>query len=95
MLVQHNIPLALADELTPLFRDVFPASKIAQNFSSRRTKTCIINGAVAPSFQQFLVEFMRNNRYALAIGGSSDSGIEKMNPITVCFFDMACGIVCT
>ena len=78
MLVQHNIPLALADELTPLFRDVFPDSKIAQNCSSRRTKTsCIINGAVAPFFQQFLVKFMRNNPYALAIDGSSDSGVEK------------------
>ena len=50
MLAQHvNILIALADELTPLFRDVFSDSEIAKNFSSRRTKTaCIINGAVAP-----------------------------------------------
>ena len=39
MLVQHNVPLAVADELTPLFRDVFSDSKIAQNFASQRTKT--------------------------------------------------------
>ena len=46
MLVQHNIPLSLADELTPLFRDVFSDSEIAKNFSSRRMKTAwIINGA--------------------------------------------------
>ena len=31
LLVQHNILLALADELTPLFRDVFPDSQIAKN----------------------------------------------------------------
>ena len=50
MLVQHNVPPAVADELTPPFRDVFPDSKVAQNFSSRWTKTaCMINGAIAPS----------------------------------------------
>ncbi|CAB4028807.1 Hypothetical predicted protein [Paramuricea clavata] len=48
MLVQHNIPLAVADELTPPFQDIFSDSEIAKNYSSRRTKTaCIINGAVA------------------------------------------------
>ena len=59
-LVQHNIPIALADELTPLFRDVFSGSEIsAKNFSSRRTKTvCIINGAIAPFYQKRLVEHM-------------------------------------
>ena len=57
MLVHHNILLALADELTPLFQDIFSDSEIPKNYSSRRTKTpCIINGAVAPFFQQNLVE---------------------------------------
>ena len=47
MLVQHNIPFALVDELMPLFQDIFSDSDIAKNFSSRRTKTaCIVNGAV-------------------------------------------------
>ena len=52
MLVQHNIPFAVADELTPLFRDIFSDSEIPKNCSSRKTKpACIINGAVAPFFQ--------------------------------------------
>ena len=38
MLVQHNIPLAHADELTPLFRDVFSDSEIAENLSSNEQK---------------------------------------------------------
>ena len=51
MLVQNNVPLALADELTPLFRDIFSDSEIAKRYASRQTKTaCIINGAVAPYF---------------------------------------------
>lgn len=88
MLVQHNIPLALADELTPLFHDVFSDSEIARNFSSKRTKTaCIINGAIAPSFQYILVESMKSAPFAIAIDGSSDFSVEKMNPLTVRIFD--------
>lgn len=96
MLVQHNIPLALADELTPLFCDVFSDSEIAKQFSSRRTKTaCIINGAIAPYFQQCLIESMRNGPFAVAIDGSSDTGIEKMNPLTVRIFDCTQNMVST
>ncbi|CAB3996138.1 Hypothetical predicted protein [Paramuricea clavata] len=87
MLVQHNIPLAVADELTPLFQDIFSDSEIAKNYSSRRTKTaCIINGAVAPFFQQSLVEHVKNNPFSIAINGSSDNAVEKMNPLTVRIF---------
>ena len=32
MLVKHNIPLNLADELTPLFHEIFPDSEIAKSF---------------------------------------------------------------
>ena len=96
MLVQHNIPFALADELTPLFQDIFPDSDIAKNFSSRRTKTaCIVNGAVAPFFQQRLLENIRGNPFSLAVDGSSDSDVEKMNPLTVRLFDVNRGSVCT
>ena len=38
---------------------------------------------------------MKENPYALAIDGSSDNNIEKMNPLTVRIFDESCGIVCT
>ena len=96
MLVQHNIPLALADELTPLFRDVFSDSEIAKGFSSKRTKTaCIINGAVSPFFQKSLVEIMKKEPFSIAIDGSSDSGVEKMNPLTVCIFDDNRGVIST
>ena len=83
MLVQHNIPLSLADELTPLFRHVFSDSEIAKNFSSRRTKAaCTINGAVAPSYQQVLVQAMKSGSFSVAIDGSSDSRVD-VNPLTV------------
>lgn len=96
MLVQNNVPLALADELTVLFRDIFSDSEIAKGYASKQTKTaCIINGAVAPFFQKQLIENMKQGPYALSIDGSSDNGIEKMNPLTVRIFDSAHGIVTT
>ena len=96
MLVQHNIPLALADELTPLFQDIFSDSEIAKNFFSRRTKTaCIINGAIAPSYQHGLVKVMKTGPFSVAIDGSSDNGVEKMNPLTVRIFNVKRGIVHT
>lgn len=96
MLVQKNLPLAVADELTPLFRDIFSDSEIAKGYASRQTKTaCIINGAVAPFFQQQLIESMKQGPYALSIDGSSDTGVKKMNPLTVRFFDTVHGMVTT
>ena len=88
MLVKNNIPLALADELTPLFRDVFHDSPIAKGFSSRRMKTaCLINGAIAPFYHNQLLEKMKSGPFSLSIDGSTDTGIEKMNPLTVRVFD--------
>ena len=96
MLVHHNIPLALADKLTPLFQDIFSDSEITKNYFSRRTKTAyIINGAVAPFFQQYLVEHIKKNPFSIAIDSSSDNDIEKMNTLTVRIFDVNCGNVRT
>ena len=54
--VQNNVPLALADELFHIFSD----SEIAQQYTSRQTKTvCIINGAAAPYYQQQLIANMK------------------------------------
>ena len=41
MLVQNNVPLALADELTLLFWDIFCDSEIAQRYASRQTKNSV------------------------------------------------------
>ena len=51
-LVEHNVPIAVSDHLSPLFRDLFPDSKIAKEYGSCRTKsTAMINLAIAPHFQ--------------------------------------------
>ena len=83
LLAQHNVPLALADHLSPLIRDVFDG-EVAQGYACAKTKTtCILNGAVAPQLRDELVSLMQNTPYSLSVDGSNDSGLEKMNPLTV------------
>ena len=88
-LVKHNIPLAFADHLTPLFHEIFPDSDIAKAYSSGKTKTtCIINGALQPYYKDQLVQQMKDGPFSISIDGSNDSGKEKMNPMTVKVFDV-------
>ena len=55
LLAQHNVPLALADHLSPLIRDIFDG-EVAKGYACAKTKTtCILNRAVAPQFREELV----------------------------------------
>ena len=55
--LEHNLPIATADHAGPLFRSMFPDSKIASYYASGRTKTTsIINGALAPNFSSSVVK---------------------------------------
>ncbi|KAF3840274.1 hypothetical protein F7725_018991 [Dissostichus mawsoni] len=83
-MVQQNIPLAFSDHLSPLFKECFPDSKIAQKYSSARTKTtAIINKCVAPYLMDELVKNLCDQPFSLATDGSNDTGREKLNPLTV------------
>lgn len=96
LLAHHNLPIATMDHLSPLLGDIFPDSKIAKGFASARTKTsCIINGALRPYFEKCLVEKMTQSPFSLAIDGSNDKGLDKMNPLTVRVFDRDAGRVTT
>ena len=96
MLVQHNVPLAVTDHLSPLFKDIFPDSQIAKGYASAWMKTnCILNRSLAPHFKSAFVTVMTSSPFGLAIDGSNDTGLEKLNPMTVHLFDSDCGIVTT
>lgn len=87
-LLHHNIPLAVADHLSPLLKDIFPDSKIAEKYAAARTKTTsMINGALAAECQEQLVSLMHSNPFSLSTDGSNDNSLEKMNPLTVRIFD--------
>ena len=77
--VNHNIPFAMADHFSPLIRETFKDSAVAQKFHSGRMKTiCIINKAVAPYLHNDLVEKMKNAPFALSTDGSNDTGTTKL-----------------
>ena len=93
MLAQRNIPLAFADYLSPMIREVFDG-QVAKGYSCARTKsTAILNYAVAPALKEDLVSAMKNSPFSILIDGSNDTGLEKMNPITVRIFDIRRGTV--
>lgn len=41
-IIEHNLPMAVADHLSSLMKKMFPDSKIAEKFACRRTKTTAI-----------------------------------------------------
>ncbi len=89
-LIQHNLPLATSNHLGPLFRSAFPDSDIAKEYSSGRTKTCaIINKAMGPHYHEYVVQHCIQHPFSLGIDGSSDTELEKMNPMTVRIFDIS------
>ena len=88
-MVKHNVPLAFAEHLSLLFREIFPDSEIANAYGSGKTKTtCILNGALKPYYQDELVQQMKDRPYSTSIDGSNDTGRDKMNPLTVKLFDV-------
>lgn len=70
-LVQHNVPLAVADHFGPLLKECLKDSKTAQEYRCARTKTsCIVSKALAPHFMEELVVQMREGPYTLITDGS-------------------------
>ncbi len=69
--MHHNIPIAVTDHLSPLFKDIFTDSEIAKGYASCKTKTmCIVNGSLAPHFNAVLVAAMKCNPFSIAVDGS-------------------------
>ena len=84
------------DHLSPLLKDIFSDSEIAAGYASASTKTtCMINGSLAPYFKSSLVNIMRAEPFSIAVDGSNDNGLEKMNPMTVRIYDVTRGKVVT
>ena len=82
--MQHNLPLATANHLGPLFKAIFPDSKIAKGYTCGQTKaTAIINKALGPDCNDYLVQHCKTHPFSLGIDGSSDTDVDKMNPVTM------------
>ena len=68
VLLEHNLPIATADHAGPLFRFLFPDSKVESFYGSARTKTTsIINGALAPAFSSSIITMVQNQPFTLSL----------------------------
>ncbi len=76
VLAHHDIPIALTDNLSPVFLDIFPASEITKMCCCAHTKTtCIVNGALS------LVEHMKAEPFSLATDGSTIPVCKRLIPL--------------
>ena len=92
-LVEHNVPLSAADHAGPLFRSMFPDSKVVKNYGCARTKTTHIVKTLAQADTDKLVAQMTDAPFSLATDGSTDMEAIKLYPIIVKTFDEAEGKV--
>ena len=91
---ENNISLAFSNHQSRMLPKLFPETKIAQKYSAAASKTTrIINGAKAPHFLRETVNIMKCSLFSLLTDGSNDTGLEKMNPLTVKIFDVNPGRV--
>ena len=82
-LLEHNLPIAAADHAGPLFRSMFPDSRIASYYGSARTKTTsIINKALAPEFASSVIDMVQKQPFTLSLDGSNEQE-QKLVPLTV------------
>ena len=69
-IVQYNLPIATADHLAQLFKNVFPDSKIPASYASAKTKTfVIINTAFKPYCHCLLVDYCKSNPFSVGHNG--------------------------
>ena len=81
---------ALLTIIAPMQRKNFPDSEIAKHYNCARTKTaCILNFALALYLKIQLVSLMKTEPFSLSVDTSTDSGLSKMNPVTVRVYDNA------
>lgn len=72
-IAKHNLPFLLADHYTHLAHVMFPDSKIADAFSSARTKTtCVVKGALFPYFTDPVYEMCRNGPFSILCDEGTD-----------------------
>lgn len=67
-IIEHNLPIAVADHAGPLFRKMFSDSEIAKKYASARTKTTAIIHTLGEEDDKAMSNILRENPYSLATG---------------------------
>ena len=74
--------------MSPLIREEFHDSSIAQSFTCSRTNTRTILNCIGENYFDKLMSDMREVPFSIMLDASNDEGLEKMFPITVRIFDI-------
>ncbi|KAJ8032743.1 Zinc finger MYM-type protein 6 [Holothuria leucospilota] len=94
-IVEHNLPIAVADRVGPLLRKMFPDSETAKKYGCARTKTTAILGVSAEENVNEIVKHLINNPFSVATDGSNDYADHKLYPVLVKYFDYTEGrVIC-
>nr|XP_042902141.1 uncharacterized protein LOC122270094 [Parasteatoda tepidariorum] len=91
-IVEHNLPISVADHAGPLFRKMFPKSDVAKKYGAGRTKTAAIISKIADVKKASIVESLQKQMFAVATDGSNDTDAQ-LYPIVVSYFDANAGEV--
>ena len=92
-ILEHNLPIAAADHAGPLFKKMFPDSKIASKYSCARTKTTAILGELSEQTSNSIAEKARSGPFSLATDGSNDGGSAQLYPVLISVFNETTGQV--
>ena len=85
-LIEHNLNVASSDHAGPLFRRMFPDSKIAAKYGCARTKTAAIIYVMGKSTAAIATS-TRTGPFSLSTDGSNDGGSEQLYPVLLTYFD--------
>lgn len=89
LLAQNNIPSAFAEKVNPVLLSIFSDSNMAKNYKMCKTRaSCKAIEILASYFLQQAVDIMKINFEFLSTDSYNDTGIEKINPLTVHFCDI-------
>lgn len=94
-IAEHNLPISCSDHAGPLFRKMFPDSKIAMKYGCGRTKTSAMLKSLAVSTQNDICEDLKRRSFSLATDGSTDNNEVKIYPIVVSYFSEDKGKIIT
>ena len=71
-LIEHNIAAAAADHAGKLFREMFPDSKIAKDYSCGRTKTACIVPTLADNALKSAITMIKDTCFVIGTDGSQE-----------------------
>ena len=71
-IIEHSLPIRVADHASKLFTKMFPDSGIAKKYSSGRTKTSYIAETLGTHSMSNILDIIRVSPFSMATDGSTD-----------------------